>query len=141
SGLFKAKNGAEVLVLNAMGRVYMTELDCPFRALDAATTDCKLRERCDAIFVDFHAEATSEKEALGHFLDGRVTAVTGTHTHVPTPDHRILPGGTAYLSDAGMCGDYHSVLGMDIEEPVNRFLTRIPRQRFEPAEGPATISG
>lgn len=141
AGLFKAKNGAEVLVLNALGRVYMNELDCPFRALDAATTECKLREGCDAIFVDFHAEATSEKEALGYFLDGRVTAVTGTHTHVPTADHRVLPHGTAYLSDSGMCGDYQSVLGMDMEEPVNRFLTRIPRQRFEPAEGPATVSG
>ena len=141
AGLFKAKNGAEVLVINAMGRVFMTELDCPFRALDTATTSCKLGDGCDAIFVDFHAEATSEKQALGHFLDGRVTGVVGTHTHVPTADHRVLPGGTAYMSDGGMCGDYQSVLGMDLEEPVNRFITRIPRQRFEPAEGPATISG
>ena len=141
AGLFKAKNGADVLVINAMGRVFMTELDCPFRAIDAATTACKLGEGADVIFVDFHAEATSEKEALGHFLDGRVTGVTGTHTHVPTADYRVLPGGTAYMSDSGMCGDYQSVLGMDLEEPVNRFLTRIPRQRFEPAEGPATVSG
>jgi 2',3'-cyclic-nucleotide 2'-phosphodiesterase len=141
AGLFKAKNGAEVLVINAMGRVFMTELDCPFRAIDAETTACKLGEGADAIFIDFHAEATSEKEALGHFLDGRVTGIVGTHTHVPTADHRVLPGGTAYMSDAGMCGDYHSVLGMDIEEPINRFLTRIPRQRFEPADGPATVSG
>jgi 2',3'-cyclic-nucleotide 2'-phosphodiesterase len=141
AGLFKAKNGAEVLVINAMGRVFMTELDCPFRAIDAETTACKLGEGADAIFIDFHAEATSEKQALGHFLDGRVTGVVGTHTHVPTSDHRVLPGGTAYMSDGGMCGDYQSVLGMDIEEPVNRFLTRIPRQRFEPSDGPATVSG
>ena len=141
AGLFKAKNGAEVLVINAMGRVFMTELDCPFRSVDAATAACKLGDGCDAIFVDFHAEATSEKEAFGHFLDGRVTGVVGTHTHVPTADHRVLPGGTAYMSDGGMCGDYQSVLGMEIEEPVNRFITRIPRQRFEPAEGPATVSG
>ena len=141
AGIFKAKNGADVQVINAMGRVFMTELDCPFRAIDAATTACKLGEGCDAIFVDFHAEATSEKEALGHFLDGRVTGVVGTHTHVPTADHRVLPGGTAYMTDGGMCGDYQSVLGMDLEEPINRFVTRIPRQRFEPAEGPATVSG
>ena len=101
AGLFKAKNGAEVLVINAMGRVFMTELDCPFRAVDAATTACKLREGADVIFVDFHAEATSEKEALGYFLDGRVTGVVGTHTHVPTADHRVLPNGTAYMSDGG----------------------------------------
>ena len=141
AGLFKAKNGAEVLVINAMGRVFMTELDCPFRAIDAETTACKLKEGADAIFIDFHAEATSEKETLGHFLDGRITGIVGTHTHVPTADYRVLPGGTAYMSDSGMCGDYQSVLGMGIEEPVNRFLTRIPRARFEPAEGPATVSG
>ncbi len=141
AGLFKAKNGAEVLVINALGRVFMTELDCPFRAIDAETTACRLKEGADAIFIDFHAEATSEKEALAYFLDGRVTGVVGTHTHVPTADHRVLPNGTAYMSDGGMCGDYNSVLGMDTEEPINRFLTRIPRQRFEPADGPATVSG
>jgi 2',3'-cyclic-nucleotide 2'-phosphodiesterase len=141
SGLYRAKNGADVLVINAMGRVFMTELDCPFRALDAAVMACQLKKGCDAIFIDFHAEATSEKQALGYFLDSRVSALAGTHTHSPTSDHRILPGGTAYVSDAGMCGDYDSVLGMDSDEPVNRFLTRIPKNRFEPAEGPATLCG
>jgi 2',3'-cyclic-nucleotide 2'-phosphodiesterase len=139
--LLKAKNGMEVLVVNAMGRVFMTELDCPFRAIDAEITACALKRGADAIFVDFHAEATSEKQALGHFLDGRVSAVVGTHTHAPTADERVLPGGTAYMSDAGMCGDYQSVLGMDLSEPVNRFITRIPRERFEPSLGPATVSG
>lgn len=139
--LVKARNGADVLVINAMGRVFMTELDCPFRALDAEVTACPLKSGADAILVDFHAEATSEKQAVGHFLDGRVTCVVGTHTHTPTSDHRVLPGGTAYMSDAGMCGDYNSVLGMETEEPIHRFLTRIPRQRFEPSLGPATLSG
>jgi 2',3'-cyclic-nucleotide 2'-phosphodiesterase len=141
SGLYEARNGALVLVINALGRVFMHELDCPFRAIDNEVTACKLGRDANAIFVDFHAEATSEKQSLGHFLDGRVTAVVGTHTHSPTADHRVLPGGTAYMSDAGMCGDYHSVLGMQLGEPVNRFLTRIPRERFEPSLGPATVSG
>jgi 2',3'-cyclic-nucleotide 2'-phosphodiesterase len=141
AGLFKAKNGAEVLVINAMGRVFMTELDCPFRSIDNEITACALKQSADAIVIDFHAEATSEKQSLGYFVDGRASCVIGTHTHTPTSDERILPQGTAYQSDAGMCGDYNSVLGMDIEEPVNRFLTKIPRGRFEPAIGPATISG
>ncbi len=141
SGLYRAKNGADVLVINALGRVFMTELDCPFRAIDAAVMACQLKKSCDVAFVDFHAEATSEKQAMAYFLDGRVSVVAGTHTHSPTSDHRRLPGGTAYMSDVGMCGDYNSVLGMDIEEPINRFLTRIPKNRFEPAEGPATLSG
>jgi 2',3'-cyclic-nucleotide 2'-phosphodiesterase len=139
--LLRAKNGADVLVINAMGRVFMTELDCPFRAVDNEISACKLKDGADVIFVDFHAEATSEKQAFGFFVDGRVSAVVGTHTHTPTSDHRVLPGGTAYMSDAGMCGDYNSVLGMDVEEPLNRFLTKIPRTRFEPALGQATLSG
>ena len=141
SAMLKAKNGADVLVINAMGRVFMTELDCPFRAIDNEITACRLKSEADAIFIDFHAEATSEKQALGHFLDGRVSALVGTHTHTPTSDYRVLPGGTAYMSDAGMCGDYNSVLGMETDEPVNRFLTKIPRGRFEPSLGPATLSG
>jgi 2',3'-cyclic-nucleotide 2'-phosphodiesterase len=141
ASLIKGRSGAEVLVINAMGRVFMTELDCPFRAIDNEVSACPLKVAADAIFIDFHAEATSEKQALGHFLDGRISAVVGTHTHSPTADDRVLPGGTAYMSDAGMCGDYQSVLGMDLEEPVNRFLTRIPKNRFEPALGPATVSG
>jgi hypothetical protein len=91
--------------------------------------------------IDFHAEATSEKQAMGYFLDGRASVVVGTHTHSPTADERVLPSGTAFMSDAGMCGDYNSVLGMDMSEPIQRFLTRIPRGRFEPAGGEATVSG
>ncbi len=139
--LLKAKSGADVLVINAMGRVFMTELDCPFRAIDNELTACALKQGADAVLIDFHAEATSEKQALGFFLDGRVSVVVGTHTHTPTADARILTSGTAYMSDAGMCGDYNSVLGMDADVPINRFLTRIPRSRFEPAVGPGTISG
>lgn len=141
ASLIQGKSGIEVLVINAMGRVFMTELDCPFRAIDNEITACALKSGADAIFVDFHAEATSEKQALGHFLDGRVSAVVGTHTHSPTSDDRVLPGGTAFMSDAGMCGDYQSVLGMEIDEPVHRFITRIPRGRFEPSLGVATVSG
>lgn len=141
AGLFKARNGAEVLVMNAMGRVFMADIDCPFRAVDREVTACPLKTGADAIFVDMHAEATSEKQAMAYLMDGRVSAVVGTHTHSPTADDRILPGGTAYLSDAGMCGDYNSILGMAIDEPINRFLTKIPLGRFEPAEGPAAVAG
>lgn len=139
--LLQSKAGATVLVVNAMGRVFMPEIDCPFWAIDAELAACTLKCGADAVLIDFHAEAASEKQALGVFLDGRVSLVVGTHTHTPTADGRILPSGTAYLSDAGMCGNYNSVLGMDVDEPVNRFLTRIPRGRYEPAVGPGTISG
>jgi hypothetical protein len=141
SYLYKARNGADVLVITALGRIFMTELDCPFRAVNAQIEACGLKEGADAILIDFHAEATSEKQALAYFLDGRVSAVVGTHTHAPTCDHRVLPGGTAFISDVGMCGDYNSVLGMEPAEPISRFLTRIPRARFEPASGPATVCG
>jgi metallophosphoesterase (TIGR00282 family) len=141
AALVRLKSGADVLVVNAMGRVFMTELDCPFRAIDTELTACPLKQGADAILIDFHAEATSEKQALGLFVDGRASVVVGTHTHTPTSDERVLPAGTAYMSDAGMTGDYNSVLGMDSEEPLNRFLTRIPRERFEPSNGPGTLSG
>jgi metallophosphoesterase (TIGR00282 family) len=141
AGLFKAANGADVLVINAMGRVFMGDLDCPFRAVDAEIEACGLKRGADAILIDFHAEATSEKQALGYFVDGRASAVIGTHTHVPTADEQVLNGGTAYISDAGMCGDYDSVLGMNKEEPLSRFLTKIPNGRFQPALGEATITG
>jgi 2',3'-cyclic-nucleotide 2'-phosphodiesterase len=139
--MVKTATGAEVLVLNAMGRIFMAELDCPFRAIDAQLTACRLKQGADAILIDFHAEATSEKQALAYFVDGRASVVVGTHTHAPTADERVLPSGTAFISDVGMCGDYNSVLGMDVEEPINRFLTKIPRGRFEPANGPGTLSG
>ncbi|MEF2072847.1 TIGR00282 family metallophosphoesterase [Consotaella aegiceratis] len=142
SGLYEARNGARVLVANIMGRVFMApDLDDPFRTAADVVEACPLGEQADAAIVDFHAEATSEKIAMGHFLDGRVSVVVGTHTHVPTADHQILPGGTAFQSDAGMCGDYDSSLGMDKEEPLNRFVTKISQRRMEAASGPATICG
>ena len=141
AGLFVARNGARVLVLNAMGRVFMDSLDDPFAGVDRELAACPLGEQADAIVVDFHAEATSEKQALALHLDGRVSLVVGTHTHVPTSDYRILPGGTAFQSDVGMCGDYHSVIGMDHNEPLRRFIQKVPGERFQPADGPASISG
>jgi hypothetical protein len=131
--MLEAKNGKRVLVVNAMGRVFMEQLDDPFAAIERELEACRLREHADAIIVDFHAEATSEKQALGYILDGRVSLQVGTHTHAPTSDHRILPGGTAFVSDIGMCGDYESVLGMNKDEPIRRFQTKIPSARFEPA--------
>jgi hypothetical protein len=98
-------------------------------------------KECDAILVDMHAEVSSEKMAIGHFADGRASLVVGTHTHTPTADHQILPNGTAYVTDAGMTGDYDSIIGMDKAEPLNRFLRKLPVERFKPAEGPATLCG
>ncbi|AWC21953.1 metallophosphoesterase, MG_246/ family [Aminobacter sp. MSH1] len=142
SGLYIAKNGARVLVSNIMGRVFMhPELDDPFQAGERELAACPLGEQADAVVIDFHAEATSEKMCFAHFVDGRASLVVGTHTHQPTADHQILNGGTAYLTDAGMCGDYDSSLGMDKEEPLNRFLSKVPKGRFEAANGPATICG
>ncbi|MEE9313422.1 MAG: TIGR00282 family metallophosphoesterase [Rhizobiaceae bacterium] len=142
SNLVEAKNGARVLVSNIMGRVFMhPELDDPFAAVEKELAACPMGEAADAVVIDFHAEATSESQCFGHFLDGRVSLVVGTHTHVPTADHQILVGGTAYMSDAGMCGDYDSSLGMDKEEPLNRFLTKVNKTRMEPAKGEATVCG
>ncbi len=141
AGLYEAANGAQVLVVNGMGRIFMEPLDDPFTMIEEQIVACPLGEGADVILVDFHGEATSEKMAMGHFLDGRVSAVIGTHTHVPTADDQILPGGTAYKTDAGMCGVYDSVVGMDKREPVQRFLSRIPSERFTPAKGEATICG
>ena len=142
SGLYLARNGARVLVANIMGRVFMQpDLDDPFRTAEEELAACPLGEQADAAIIDFHAEATSEKVCFGHFVDGRVSAVIGTHTHQPTADHQILNHGTAYISDAGMCGDYDSSLGLDKEEPLNRFTSKVPKGRFEAATGPATICG
>ena len=141
AGLFMARTGARVLVVNAMGRVFMDQMDDPFAAIDRELAACPLREQADAVVIDFHAEASSEKQAFAHHVDGRVTLVIGTHTHVPTSDYRIMPGGTAYQTDVGMCGDYDSVIGMDKEEPLRRFIRKTPGERFSPADGPATICG
>ena len=132
SGVFRARDGTPVGVINLIGRVFMKEADCPFRAADAAIE--ALRGRCQTIFVDFHAETTAEKVALGWYLDGRVSAVVGTHTHVQTADERVLPHGTACVTDAGMTGGFDSVIGMDREVAVQRLLTLMPG-RLAPATG------
>jgi metallophosphoesterase (TIGR00282 family) len=139
ASLMTARNGARVLIVNAMGRIFMDPLDDPFAAVEREISACGLRQMADAIIVDIHGEATSEKQAMGHFCDGRVSLVAGTHTHAPTADHQILPNGTAFVSDVGMSGDYNSVIGMDKEEPLTRFLRKIPGARFEPAAGEATL--
>lgn len=139
--LVEAKNGARVLVINVMGRIFMDPLDDPFAAVEREIGACMLKAACDAIIIDIHCEATSEKQAMGHFVDGRASLVVGTHTHAPTADHRVLPGGTAFVSDVGMTGDYDSVIGMNKHEPLGRFLRRIPMSKFEVATGPATLCG
>ncbi len=141
AALIDTDTGRRVLIVNAMGRLYMDALDDPFAVIEREIAQCPLRRVADAIVVDFHAEATSEKEAAGLHFDGRVSLVVGTHTHVPTADHRILPNGTAYMSDAGMCGDYDSVLGMQKEEAVRRFIQKTPGSRLEPALGKGTLCG
>jgi len=141
AGLYMARTGARVLVVNLVGRVFMDQLDDPFAAIDRELAACPLGEQADAVVIDFHAEASSEKQAFAHYVDGRASLVVGTHTHVPTSDYRVLPGGTAYQTDVGMCGDYESVIGMDKEEPLRRFTRKTPGERFAPADGPPTISG
>ena len=137
--LFDVK-GRKVLVAQALGQVFMKRpFSDPFSALDDAFKT--LRGQAAAAVVDFHAEATSEKMAMGHWCDGRASLVVGTHTHVPTSDAMILPGGTGYLTDAGMCGDYHSVIGMEKTEPMRRFITGMGKERFTPANQEATLAG
>ena len=141
AAVIEAKSGARVLVINAMGRIYMDPLDDPFAAVDRELMACPLGKSADAIIIDIHGEATSEKQAMGYFCDGRTSLVVGTHTHTPTADLRILAGGTAYMSDAGMTGDFDSVIGMAKDEPLQRFIRRVSSARFEPASGPATLCG
>lgn len=136
--VYDAPGGVKVGVINASGRVFMEPLDSPFAAVEAALAS--QMQRAHVIFVDFHAEATSEKVAMGWYLDGRVTAVVGTHTHVQTADERVLPGGTAYITDLGMTGPLDSVLGVDKEIILRKFLTSLP-ERFEVAGGPVALSG
>ena len=113
----------------------------PFEAIETYLKKYTLNSNVDAIIIDFHAEATSEKNALALHLDGRVSVIAGTHTHIPTADTRILPNGTAYQTDLGMCGDYLSVIGMEKTEPIRRFITGMSKERFRPADGEATLSG
>jgi metallophosphoesterase (TIGR00282 family) len=135
-GTFDAAGGARLAVVNLQGRVFMRPIDCPFRGVDELLK--KIREKI--IIVDMHAEATSEKVAMGWFLDGRVSAVIGTHTHVQTSDDRVLPGGTAYITDAGMTGPHDSVIGIDKEAIIRRFLTEVPN-RFEVGKNDVRLSG
>lgn len=139
---FRAGNGKFVTVINAMGRVFMNALiDCPFKAMDKVLEQVKLGQGADAIIVDFHGEATSEMVCMGHYLDGRVSAVLGTHTHIPTADHCVLPKGTAYQSDVGMTGCYNSSIGMDFEVPLQAFTMGRRIGKMEPATGAGTICG
>lgn len=134
-------DGRTVAVIHLMGQVFMPEhLDCPFRAVDKALEAYRLGKNVSAIVVDLHAEAASEKMAMGQYLDGRVSLVVGTHTHVPTADVRVLSGGTAYQTDAGMCGDYNSVIGFEKDAPLQRFLHK-RKARMKPAAGEATLCG
>jgi metallophosphoesterase (TIGR00282 family) len=141
AAVFQAPRGRRVLVANVMGRLFMDPLDDPFAAIERVLRQIRLGAGADAVIVDMHAEATSEKMAMGHFCDGRASLVVGTHSHVPTADLQILPGGTAYQSDAGMCGDYDSVIGMRKEISVARFVRRMPTERMTPAENEATVCG
>jgi metallophosphoesterase (TIGR00282 family) len=141
ASMLRSASGFQVLVINVMGRIFMDALDDPFSAVERELANATLGDVCDAIVIDVHAEASSEKQAMAHFVDGRASLVVGTHTHVPTADHRILPNGTAFLCDAGMTGDYESIIGMDKQEPLRRFTTKLAGARFEPALGPATLCG
>ena len=140
--VFSDARGRKVLVAQVLGQVFMKRpFDDPFSAIDTVLKTHVLGGAVQAAIVDMHCEATSEKMAMGHWCDGRASLVVGTHTHVPTGDAQILRGGTAYLTDAGMCGDYDSVIGMEKLEPMRRFITGMPKDRFTPAGGPATLSG
>jgi len=138
--IFESKNNFKVGVLNLMGNVFMKKCDDVFQAVEKFIKNKKLKEDYDFLVVDFHGEITSEKAAMGHFFDGKATLVVGTHTHIPTNDARVLKAGTAYQTDAGMCGDYDSVIGMNKENSINRFLKRKSTKQF-PAIGKGTLSG
>ncbi len=136
--ILRTKNGVKIAVISLQGRVFMPPIDCPFRELDRLIPE--LRKECKHIVIDFHAEATSEKIALGHYLDGKVSLVYGTHTHVQTADNRILMEGTGYITDVGMTGSISGIIGMKKESIIPKFLTALP-QRFEVAEGNEYING
>lgn len=141
AGVFESRRGHRVLVINAMCRLFMDAMDDPFAAVERAIDGWALGHDADAIMIDLHGEASSEKMAFGHAFDGRVSLVVGTHTHVPTADTMILANGTGYQTDAGMCGDYDSVIGMKKAFPVDRFTRKLPTPRLEAADGEATLCG
>jgi len=139
---FRAHNGKFITVVNLIGRVFMASMvDCPFKKLDSILANIKLKTNSDAIIVDFHAEATSEKYCMGHYADGRVSAVLGTHTHIPTADHQILPNGTAYQTDVGMTGCFGGSIGVDFKAPMQGFLKGRMIDKMEMAQGEATVCG
>ncbi len=138
---FELPDGRKIVVIQVLGRLFMEAVDCPVQAIDNILKNYTLSKNCAAIFVDIHAEATSEKLSLGYYLDGRVSCVAGTHTHVPTSDARILPNKTAYITDVGMCGDYNSVLGFEPEAPINRLCRHYTDDRLVPAKGNGTLFG
>jgi 2',3'-cyclic-nucleotide 2'-phosphodiesterase len=139
AALYTTRTGRKVLVANVMTRLFMDALDDPFAALETLFAQHRLAASAHAIIVDIHGEATSEKMALGHLCDGRASLAVGSHSHVPTADAQILPKGTAYQTDAGMCGDYDSVIGMKKETAIARFVRKLPGERLMPAEGEATL--
>lgn len=141
AGLYRDAEGRNVLVIHAQGQRSMAPIDDPCAAVERELENMQLGREADAVIVDFHAEATSEKYSMGHLLDGRVSLVVGTHTHVPTADDHILPRGTAFIADLGMCGDYDSIIGLEKSEPLHRFVSKMPKGRFAPAAGEATLCG
>ncbi len=141
AGLFRTHDDRQVLVVHLHGQRFMNPMDDPIPSLERELAQIELGREADAVIVDMHAEATSEKYCVGHYMDGRASLVVGTHTHVPTADAQVLPGGTAYQTDAGMCGDYDSVIGMEKSGPISRFVTKMPGPRLAPASGPGTVCG
>ena len=141
SVVVEAKNGQRALIVNALGRLFMDPVEDPFSRITAELEVHPLVHDVAAVIVDYHCEATGEKQAAGHFCDGRASLVAGTHTHTPSADDRVLPGGTAFITDVGMTGDYNSIVGMATPEPLRRFTTGISAGRFEPAAGEATLCG
>ncbi|RFB04781.1 TIGR00282 family metallophosphoesterase [Parvularcula marina] len=141
AGLYTSRDGRQVLVIQVHGQRFMNPVDDMVPAIERELEGVKLGREADAIVVDVHAEASSEKYSVGHYLDGRVSLVCGSHTHVPTADVQVLPAGTAYQTDAGMCGDYDSVIGMDKTVPIEQLVTKMRSARMQPAAGPATICG
>ena len=138
---FELADGRKIVVIQVLGRLYMEAVDCPVQAVDNILKNYHMGKNCSAILVDIHAEATSEKLSLGYYLDGKVSCVAGTHTHVPTADARILPQKTAYITDVGMCGDYNSILGFETEAPINRLRRHYSDDRLTPAKGNGTLYG
>lgn len=138
-GVYEAKNGQKVCVIQAMGRLFMDPLDDPFQGVQRALLNRRLGEAVDFVLIDIHAEATSEKMAIGQHFDGQASMVVGTHSHIPTADAQILPQGTAYQTDAGMCGDYDSVIGMTKGPAIGRFITKVRGERLTPAAGEGTL--